>query len=203
MSDLVWNFIHVHGVTRYGIIFFLLQDDCKISTTEKLKRKQRKLKQKEKKRSFKRAKYSKLKEDNTSLENSNKILESKVKKTNEALISKSKDIEKLKSIGRHYKALSDKLVKRISPEQGSEVILGEGKFGICKLKQFTASGSRCYVAAKEYVFANTRLKDIIYEVQIVQQLSHQCFPFVFGICTHNNLQIVFELCSSPESQPIT
>jgi serine/threonine protein kinase len=46
-------------------------------------------------------------------------------------------------------------------------------------------------------------RDMFYEVQIVQQLSHKCFPFVFGICTEIIPQVVFELCSEVNILPLT
>ena len=70
--------------------------------------------------------------------------------------SYDKNISKLKIIGRHYRAdILKKLVKKIQPDQlvavrdkEKEVVLGKGTFGIFKLKQFIASGTKLFCGSK-------------------------------------------------------
>jgi len=90
------------------------------------------------------------------------------------------------------KIRSDQLEK-ILDINGQKVVLGAGIFGTCKFMKFRVGTETLGVAVKEY--HNETCKDsAIREALPLQQLNHQCFPFLG--CILEGAQIrVLELCS--------
>ena len=70
-----------------------------------------------------------------------------------------------------------------------KIILGRASFGICKLMRLHVSGESVLVAAKEYESFVNR-EEIIHEMSMLIQISHICFPFVFGVALDVNLRLL-------------
>jgi serine/threonine protein kinase len=123
---------------------------------------------------------------------------SKLKATNLDLISnlnnkKSKNIKTIRT---------DQLSPVIN-DDGEAVILGKGCFGVCKLMRLHVSGESVLVAAKTYdSFVKDR--EIIHEMSILTQISHECFPFVFGVALDIDPKLlIMEFCGLTDSKCCT
>lgn len=82
----------------------------------------------------------------------------------------------------------------VKDEQNKDIVLGQGRFGKCKLMTFSVGGESMRVAVKEY--NELTPKDaVIEEAFLLSQISHRTFPFVFGavFCKPYNM-LVLELC---------
>lgn len=99
-----------------------------------------------------------------------------------------------------------KLVKEIRQDQLSVVknrnnnviVLGQGRFGFCKLVSLSVSGGSVKVAVKHYTEL-TPTEAVIDEACLLSRISHEAFPFVFGVVfgeLHNLL--IMEACGITE-----
>lgn len=137
-------------------------------------------------------------------------LKAKCVATQSSLYSSNKAIRILK---RKYQTLKElrsqckvNLVKEIRQDQllavkdshNNEIVLGQGRFGICKLMSLSVSGESVKVAVKHYTEL-TKKEAVVDEACLLSQISHEAFPFVFGVVfgeLHNTL--VLEVCGITE-----
>ena len=123
--------------------------------------------------------------------------------TNKAVGILKHKYKTLKELVSHSKL---KLVKEIRQEQlvamkdshNNDIVLGQGRFGVCKLMSLSLSGESVKVAVKQYSELTPR-EAVIDEAHLLSCISHKAFPFVFGVVfgeLHNML--VLEVCGMIE-----
>ena len=114
---------------------------------------------------------------------------------------------KYKSIEKNLKEQQFTNLKKIRKEQlekvidcnGKEVVLGAGRFGICRYMKFKVGTDTVGVAVKEYY--QETCKDIaVREASLLQQFNHKCFPFFLGCMFEGLPVLVLELCNYFETQ---
>ena len=59
-------------------------------------------------------------------------------------------------------------------------MLGQGRFGFCKLVSLSVSGGSVKVAVKHYTELTPK-EAVIDEACLLSRISHEAFPFVFGV----------------------
>lgn len=85
-------------------------------------------------------------------------------------------------------------------ELNSDVILGKGMFGICKLMFMNVSGEIVKVASKHYQKEIPK-ETIFKEASFLSQLSHIAFPYIFGVAViGTEFTIVLEFCAMSEGK---
>jgi len=161
-------------------------------------------------------KFSFLETTINELEAKNQLVEEKLKMQCATANAKMKHIdskyEKLKAFTKklmtEHQEVKCKFVKTIRPNQltavkridGSDVILGQGRFGTCKLMIMGVSGDKVMVAVKEYC-SNVQKQQVIEEAALLNQLSHPAFPFVFGVVFETSVyKLVLEFLGFSEGE---
>jgi archaellum component FlaC len=185
-----------------------------VSLSEKKRRRDRRKRQKAIKKTIKqdirRHKFSDLNNVIRKLKAENSAIQSTCETANENLNILRNKYDKLKHELSNVKsdklAVKSKLVKSIRADQLSsvkdqndnDIILGKGKFGICKLMNAEISGETVIVAVKQYYKAV--LKEIVIEEAfLLTRLSHIAFPFVFGVALVDSCyMLVLEFCAVSE-----
>ena len=117
-----------------------------------------------------------------------KLLERKIQTLKEKYAMKSNFVREVKE---------DQL-SVVKDSHDNEIVLGQGRFGICKLMSLAVSGESVRVAVKHYNQLTSK-EAVVQEASLLAQISHPAFPFVFGVVlgeTHNML--VLEVCGVSE-----
>lgn len=138
-----------------------------------------------------------LKSNNTASQNAVKF----ANKTAKMLQRENSNLKKRMS-SMNAESLKSNVVKEIRPDQLSvvkdkqdnDIVLGQGRFGICKLMTLVLGGESIRVAVKQYNELTSKYS-VVEEASLLSQISHPMFPFVFGavFCEPHNM-LVLELC---------
>lgn len=131
------------------------------------------------------------------LEKQNKVLQDKINDLEKNSKTQKRGKEIIRSLSCTLRAKRVKLdvssrsvqfpvVNKISPSDlkviGSERPLGEGTFGICRVKKFVRTGT--LVAVKEMKYSC--LSSVLREARVMQAVTHRSFPFIFGVQLQQN-----------------
>ena len=68
----------------------------------------------------------------------------------------------------------------VKDNHNNEIVLGQGRFGICKLMSLSVSGESVKVAVKHYTELTTK-EAVVDEACLLSRISHEALPFVFGV----------------------
>lgn len=98
------------------------------------------------------------------------------------------------------------LVKEIRQDQlsvvndsnNNDIVLSQGRFGVCKLMSLSVSGESVKVAVKHYPELTPR-EAVVDEACLLSRISHEAFPFVFGVVFGElHILLVLEVCGITE-----
>lgn len=86
----------------------------------------------------------------------------------------------------------------VKDSNNKDIVLGQGRFGVCKLMSLSVSGESAKVAVKHHTKLTAK-EAFVDEACLLSGISHEAFPFVFGVVfgeLHNLL--VSEVCGITE-----